>query len=530
VTAASKQARLFEKRSKNFCLNSKSFLVLFFKKELLLAASFPFLPSTATARVFYIAATGTDTNAGTSKSAPWLHAPGMVNCTATCAATTPAPGDSVILRGGDFWHYGASKSTVLTGGEWDWHWSGTAASPIYIGVDPTWYAGASWTRPVLTGDGTYGDTGSFLNMGGSTYFTVDNLEFTGLYWDAADTVWGNATYIVVHESTDYLIEHNYFHGWSHASLASGTGDNGGGIIGSTYGNYSGGVAYANVFDGSDTAQDSFTTIYGAPESIYANVFNYVMSEQGTMLTFHDNLVMNIVNSFTDVPNNPNDAHPDAWQDNGSCNATFYNNVFHNTATGAQISMGPVSGCTDYAFNNVIYNMATTNGFAQGPGAVQNSGGLSVLFNNSIEGGTWTRKKPYGACFRIESSLATATIENTQCITSDSSIYFTDGASPLLRANQKLSLHAASLQGYSTGETYAFAPPSTTGKTVGHGANQQTSCKDIAVIDAAAGLACQSDTTYAVGYDTATHSVIIPGRIIVPRPLTGKWDVGAYQFP
>src|SRR4029077_14620960 len=60
---------------------------------------------------YYIAANGSDSNNGTSKTTPWLHAPGMANCTGTCASTTPQPGDSFIFRGGDIWHMQNSTAT-----------------------------------------------------------------------------------------------------------------------------------------------------------------------------------------------------------------------------------------------------------------------------------------------------------------------------------------------------------------------------------------------------------------------------------
>ena len=37
------------------------------------------------ATTHYIAANGSDSNNGTGKTTPWLHAPGMPSCSATCA-------------------------------------------------------------------------------------------------------------------------------------------------------------------------------------------------------------------------------------------------------------------------------------------------------------------------------------------------------------------------------------------------------------------------------------------------------------
>jgi hypothetical protein len=64
---------------------------------------------------FYIAASGSDSNNGTSKSTPWLHAPGMPTCSNNCNSHSPSPGDQIIFRGGDTWHPGSVDSTGHSG-------------------------------------------------------------------------------------------------------------------------------------------------------------------------------------------------------------------------------------------------------------------------------------------------------------------------------------------------------------------------------------------------------------------------------
>src|SRR5437660_9133415 len=110
--------------------------------------------SSASATTYYIAANGSDSNNGTSKNTPWLHAPGMKTCSSACASANPKPGDQFIFRGGDTWHFGASTAPS-TGGTWTWSWSGSStgcnypgatSACIYIGVDQTWFSGSSWVR------------------------------------------------------------------------------------------------------------------------------------------------------------------------------------------------------------------------------------------------------------------------------------------------------------------------------------------------------------------------------------------------
>src|SRR5690348_932642 len=80
----------------------------------------------ASATTYYIAANGSDSNIGTSKTSAWLHAPGMAGCSGTCASTSPKPGDSFILRGGDTWHYSSAAGTPV-GTPWTWSASGSSS-------------------------------------------------------------------------------------------------------------------------------------------------------------------------------------------------------------------------------------------------------------------------------------------------------------------------------------------------------------------------------------------------------------------
>lgn len=90
---------------------------------------------------YFIAASGADTNNGTSESTPWAHVPGMAGCTSACAAVTPAGGVGFIFRGGDTW--GSTNYFVIKNG-------GSSGSPVYYGVDQTWYTGSVWNRPIFS--------------------------------------------------------------------------------------------------------------------------------------------------------------------------------------------------------------------------------------------------------------------------------------------------------------------------------------------------------------------------------------------
>jgi hypothetical protein len=89
--------------------------------------------------------------------------------------------------------------------------------------------------------------------------------------------------------------------------------------------------------------------------------------------------------------------------------------------------------------------------------------------------------------------------------------------------------AANAQGYSMGETDTFSPTLVTNSTVGAGLNETALCTAISTINATAGTACLSDTTYGVSYNSTNHTVSWPARTPIARPTVGPWDVGAYQF-
>ena len=226
----------------------------------------------------YIAANGSDSNNGTSKSTPWLHAPGMPKCSSNCLTyqkAGPSAGDKVILRGGDTWHFGNSSASPYTGGAWDisawWGtvsacvFEGTQSGCIYWGVDQTWYSGSSWVRPILTGDNanstslvascTYQAANSLngtptanVMMVAAPQSVIDNFELTGMCSsDGSPTSGVDDTYIEYFGSgtagtgTSFL-SNLYIHGWSATTSAGQTGNNQPGTI------LGGGFNGLNVWD------------------------------------------------------------------------------------------------------------------------------------------------------------------------------------------------------------------------------------------------------------------------------------------
>ncbi len=242
---------------------------------------------------FYIAASGADSNSGTSKSSPWQHAPGMANCAASCASYSPQAGDQFIFKGGDTW---GSASFV-----WNWKWSGTAGSMIYIGVDESWFSSGTWTRPVMDCQGSCDQqlnaSSSFSNV------QIDNLEWKGLANSSSAPSFGSIYSINMHmlgSNPNVWVSNNYFHGWN---VLHDNSQDAILVIWSTGATDSNSRVYNNVADGSDSTGNApkvMCFLYGSPGQIYNNYVGhmsngYVNGSNSSgggawVRSFHDNLV------------------------------------------------------------------------------------------------------------------------------------------------------------------------------------------------------------------------------------------------
>lgn len=518
---------------------------------------------------FFVAASGADTNAGTSEASPWLHAPGMTNCASTCASTTPAAGEGFIFRGGDTWHFGNSAASPYVGAYsslafWTWQWGGTSGSPIYIGVDKTWFTGGSWTRPIMTGDNslstsvvascTYDEGGqNFLTLDGTTvnYVMVDNFEWTGKCWSTSGYSNYAGSTIYVYMSLNCTIENSYFHGWT---LTPGAYDDNAMIRGNDSAQLATGTEIAfNVFDGSDSSRGTTApacqfAVNGAPctsgmalepdaWNVHHNVFRYLSNGWISNNTHdvHDNLFEYFYNGVTgcwsstgkNCASGPNDGpHPNIFNTDGNAagtNVYFYNNLvkhdFQNVGLWFNVSQAL------YFFNNVLYDMASVG--PQNCVLLQSntsSASAAFFYNNTIDG--------TGGCginFNVPNGPApawngAATFENnhfpayaslTAVHTCQTSLTCTiaDNGNEIYQTEA-----AANAQGYTQSNNYAPTPG---GATIGAGANASGSCRTFST-----DLALCSGTV-GVTYDAVKH-VAIPNAA-VGRSSTAAWNAGAYQF-
>jgi hypothetical protein len=499
-------------------------------------------------KTYYVAANGADANSGTSKTTPWLHAPGMTGCAAVCASTTPQPGDSFIFRGGDTWHYGNSALTPFVGGtspHWNWTWAGNSSSCqldagagsvsksscIYIGVDSSWFTGSSWSRPVMNMDNplttsrpsacTYDQDGQNILMLSRGYLILDNLEWLGLCWNGSP----NAGVVTV-SSNMVEITNNYFHGWTFGSGSTidsfpQISCNGSGCTATE-------IVDHNVFDGSDaslgsTAGKASGKATGGGSELAYNVFWHIsngdIAGTSALTSVHDNLFYYMLEPEGSIHGNIIE-----WLGAGNSTSTyFYNNLMYVTNEGEGIDMYTGTAGTAYVFNNISWFYRATFG---NPITNGNEGNNCYMGEVS---GTWyffnnTTDSP--CAFTEARGSISITFENNHFIGFSSSsvdAFANTGSSNAEKGGEIFQPEAtANGQGYTSSNNYA--PASASGATVGAGTNLTSLCS--ALTNLTASVACTKGYG-GVTYDQKNHTAVANSP--TPRPANGAWDAGAYEF-
>jgi len=467
------------------------------------------------ATTYYIDyASGADTNSGTTKATPWQHLPGMVGCKSVCASTTPVAGAQFILKGGVTW---PNASFPIT-----WTWSGSSGSPIYIGVDQTWYTGSSWSRPIFNAGGSAisGANNDFIYIIGYQYVTFDNIEMTGFYWTGAGS-FGHLSYIDIRTSDYITLTNLYLHNWTHAAGADDSncyivlGD--GGSPFSAHSTFDNGIiqnADGRVQDGASGSCAALFHWGNVHNSVFHDMPTAILPSVGGIKEISGNQIYNIVGSIGGV-------HPNAIETvgNGAAAGTEYihDNWIHDIVLGEALTIGnPLE--TLYVWNNVIYNLMAVG--ANTPHFPQNAGtaGLTLVFwNNTIV--AYSNNPCFGQ--NGTTPVTNLTIQNNHCITTGTTTSGITTSSPVISNNVLQTPTVAAAQGYSSSETYAYSPSSSAVATAGAGTN-------ISALATGNMAGLTNDTSYAcsVGSD---NQVTCPTRSTVVRAQSGAWDVGAYQF-
>ena len=496
------------------------------------------------AATYYIAASGSDSNNGTAKGTPWLHAPGMPACSNTCGGKTPAAGDSFIFRGGDTWHFGNSSAAPYVGGTcpnpttnfttcWEIGNSGTSGNIIYWGVDQTWFVGGAWARPIFTGDNatssssvvscTYDFKRTKLVSIDADYVTLDNVEFTGLCWSGNQSTANEdiccAGYMNFNSSAPSssaghsTVSNIYVHGWTHrqqgCSLTGGepTGDCDGayGISGA---NGAGNINANNritglVCDGTDTDEQSFDcTLWDVVFQLDSSYLGYAVQGAiaGNCHLWYNDIFEHINFSFDGI------SHTNTFECQSEYPGAnyFHDLVFRNSSSGSLMWVCP--NAADWYWNIVSYSNGTQ------PWDIDASCGGS--------GGSGI----YDSVFADEGSPgATGSYIATNLLLINSGLLGTPTQTSVISMTDA----QATAAGFTSGGSYAYQPQSANCNghssptcPVGNGTNLTSSWP---------GGFTTNDSTYACTYNTSNHTMTCPARSSLSRPSAGAWDVGAYQF-
>lgn len=462
----------------------------------------------------------------------------MPSCTDNCAKATPSAGQGFIFRGGDNWHFGNSSAAPYTGGTWTWAWSGTSSTGIYIGVDQSWYSGASWARPVLTGDNPLstsavsscpyqsGSSNVMMQFYGRDYYQFDNFEMTGLCEKNSNLSYGDNAYIGDGTVGPDTYSNIYIHGWTHLAYSCSGGS---GFCFGMYGFVGAGsedqdVIVRTVIDGSDSDPTGIAAIMNALYDVHQSVFIRTANILGgNCHTFHDNYL------YESAEPGDNNAHGNIYECNGEASVstpnTFYNNVIGPTydAVGVGLWPEPAVGATDYYFNNVMWGTTCGGGNCVNIGQNGYAQGALVFFNNTFQNPSNTAILQDNGTSNYSHQLTT---ENNLWITNASNGVSTAG-SWTSTTDLTLSQSTATNDGYTSSQTNVFFPTSSSDPTVGHGTNvQSTFCTALAG-DSSAYAACQKATTYGVTYNATNHTVGSSG--LAPAEWSATPDIGAYQF-
>ncbi|MGA9041493.1 MAG: hypothetical protein WB421_13230 [Terriglobales bacterium] len=502
----------------------------------------------AFATTYYIAANGSDSNSGTSKSSPWLHAPGMTTCSATCSSTNINAGDSLIFRGGDTWHFGNSSLSPFAGFQndaWNWSRSGSSGncnldasagsvvttSCIYIGVDQTWFTGSSWTRPVLNMDNplstsspsscSYDDSGKNIWVISGNYVIVDNFEFTGYCWNSTSP---GASLFGLGSHNE--LRNSYFHGWTMGQTATGCGGCDSDEYFAVGGSFSVGsylrIDY-NVFDGSDSTYG--TSSNKASEGVFAvgggeidhNILNHVSNgmKYDQAILVHDNFFENMYEPVVGGTH----GNVMEWSPTNYTVSTYYfNNLVDTTGEGETIDMYPGSSSSSkhgYVFNNIMWGVGNASNCYMGEGDGSGGPGSFYLFNNTTD----------NPCFFVEERGSGAAIfqnnhfigYSPQAVSAFSNMTGTDKGNEVWQSES-----TANSQGYVPSNNYA--PTASSNATVGAGANLTSLCTSM---DNSIAVAACENGYAGVTYNTSNHTAV--ANTPIARASSGSWDAGAYVY-
>jgi hypothetical protein len=442
---------------------------------------------------------GSDTNTGTSKSAPWKRQPYM---SGFAGSYTHQAGDRFIFKGGVTWTAGSLPMSIPAGGN-----SGVRD---YYGVDQTWYTGASWSQPVFDKQRN-GDKCLILQFG-VRYVTFDNLDIKNPQVGSTFAV----GCVILNGNQDITFQYCHIHDWYRVSAAQvPDGGTWGGIINNPFGqvptqpiqNFL--VTHCEIDNTNGGGIGG--AIYYAGEVAYSKIHHV---SNGLLLgnqNIHDSEFYQVNTSPDGPAAHTNVIYVSQW--GGSQNVTnipalLYTLYLHDCTAAETIyvvldnsATGGIGTKNIYVYNNVQTNC--NKGVDIDPAGNGTGPSNIFVYNNTFElaSGAFVRsaKRPGSP------PAASVTSKNNHFIGSGSSLQNDGGTPTIVQSNniQHASTAIAAAAGYLSAAS--FAPAGGSGVTVN------------------AGLNLSSTGFPAITLDTSRGGL----RTAVSRGST--WDIGAYKY-
>ncbi len=286
---------------------------------------------------------------------------------------------------------------------------------------------------------------------------------------------------------------------------------------------------------------SLTAFYQGPAIIKNNFVRYVASYYlGGFQELSGNTFENERISI-----NPT-AHSNGMEGLGDAPyAVVDNNVMLGIKPGVPLMLTPPVGSTEYVWNNVFADITSNSviELSYPPGGGGGTAGSVDVWNNTIEGGPDPNGSipglfPLGPMSGCPAGYGHCDYENNyyvSCLgdpgihdcTQSRVIIDPCGSNCTQSNNVSVPLDSANALGMDIAQAFVFSPTSGS-PTIGAGANLSSYCSMVLSSGESLSSLC-NDTTYGVGYDQSTHSVILPARAYISRPSSGVWDAGAYQY-
>ena len=379
---------------------------------------------------------------------------------------------------------------------------------------------------------TVGGSGNnMIRFPGYNWIVFDNFEVTGWCWNNSNDqgMIGYYSGGAQNAYTPYylVLENLYLHGWSHTSAGKE------GTASALEGNASwpGAVIQFDVVDGQDSDDLSISTLGANNTDLYIVRYSVFRRSAGDIVSsschyIYDDL-FEYYNMTTDGSSHGDDPFCEGEYAGGASDPNlFFDNVWRYVGTTYDNSVsyvpdfGTPSGQTDYIFNNVWHdNQPTASGNYL---ADEGRSGKWILFNNTVE------MVPGGVGAFVFAAGSAVTSVNNQWISPAANQGSIFNSAPASESEAVYMTNStAAIQGYTSANNYA--PTAATDSTVTTpGINETTGYCAVSILNlVSAEAACAQGTTAGCSYDTSNHTVSCSAGNA--RPLTGSWNVGAYQY-